>query len=308
MLTILLQSTVVTPDQKSDTPKRMSVNQELRKNDCIWNITPFYLKTYSFGALHSILFRDTIPPSNNSSDSQNLYWKRSNHSADLKHWKPSNHSSDSRNLYTAFRCPRNGLNASSTALVWTLPIRISAVRGMVWRLSMLPISFRVSAESFERFQYSTRASAEWFERFRYRFFGYTRNGLNAFNTLHDLKDSNASNTAFKCPRTGLNASNTDFGGSRNGLKASIASNIAFGCQRNGLSASNADFGCLRNGLNASSTDFGCPRNGLKAELYFGIDRNGELHRNMFWDRQDLFLECNKLQGEYNKLYFEYNKL
>jgi len=42
-----------------------------------------------------------------------------------------------------------------------------------------------------------------------------------------------------------------------------------------------DFGCPRNGLKASNTDFGCPRNGLKAELYLGIEWNGELQRNVF---------------------------
>ena len=49
----------------------------------------------------------------------------------------------------------------------------------------------------------------------------------------------------------------------------------------GFQCFNTDFGCPRNGLNASNTDFGCPRNGLKAELYLGIEWNGELQRNVF---------------------------
>ena len=124
-----------------------------------------------------------------------------------------------------------------------------------FRLKTIPRTAKICIGSLQTIPRTAKictqpsGAAEWFERFQYSL--------------------------------GLNASNADFGGPRNGLKASNASNIAFGCPRNGLNASNTGFGCLRNGLNASSTDFGCPRNGLKAELYFGIDRNGELQRNMF---------------------------
>ena len=37
---------------------------------------------------------------------------------------------------------------------------------------------------------------------------------------------------------------------------------------------------------------GHPRNGLKAELYLGIEWNGELQRNVFWDRKEWYFKCN----------------